>query len=435
MRTIFWLWAILFIPFLAPAQQITFDEYRRRADACLEREDYACAVQNYERALRIRENDAHCTEGLSKATQALKKPKLPKAKPSKPVANNPKPSTTAPPAIRAFLLVTTDLPVHVYVNGGTRQFVSPNDIAKKLPLDAGANLVVVKPTDGGSDGFEKTVTVRESGNQLLKINLLEERLAAEKQSKPNVLQPPTNALVNTSPKKEENPPKNYAPTPKTDALSEELSRLMVAVKGGTFQMGSKDEKPIHTVVLNDFYISKYEVTQRQWRNIMGTLPKKLTNNGCNDCPIEQVSWNEVQEFIKKLNLRTGQNFRLPTEAEWEYAARGGTQKSKNTVELKDAGWYRSNSGKKTHPVGQKLPNELGLYDMLGNVWEWCQDWYDPNFYAKSPVNNPVNVAEEKYRVIRGGSLDSGADATTLTTRDGYKPASDNGYVGFRLVHN
>ncbi len=447
MKTVFRLWVVLFIPFLAYSQQITFNEYRRRADKCLEQGNYTCAGQNYERALRIRENDAHCINGLTKATQALNhpaKPKLPKPKPQKssaPLIKNPSP---AAPFVNAFLLVQTDLPVYIIINGGARYFVSPTDIAKKLPLDVGANIVSVKPADGGTDGYENTVTVNQSGNKLFKVKLLEERKAAQERQKPKPVQEetlrPTNAVVNNAPPKNELPAKKEETAVKEDLLAHEFSRLMVLVKGGNFQMGGEREKPIHPVMLHDFYISKYEVTQRQWRTVMGTLPKKLTNVGCNDCPVEQVSWNEVQEFLNKLTQRTGIKYRLPTEAEWEYAARGGQTKAgegytSGPVPLKDAGWYRANSSKKTHPVGQKMPNALGLYDMQGNVWEWCRDWFSTDYYSKSPVNNPVNLDEEKYRVIRGGSLDTDSEAASLTSRDGYKPDNNNGYVGFRLVRD
>ncbi|MFN4257335.1 MAG: SUMF1/EgtB/PvdO family nonheme iron enzyme, partial [Saprospiraceae bacterium] len=175
----------------------------------------------------------------------------------------------------------------------------------------------------------------------------------------------------------------------------------IFVQGGTFQMGctnepqdcDDDEKPVHSVTLADFYIGKYEVTQKQWRDIMGSNPSYFKN--CDNCPVENVSWDDVQEFLKKLNAKyPGKNYRLPTEAEWEYAARGGQQSKGHQYAGSDnlglVAWYNGNSGNKTHPVGERKANELGLYDMSGNVWEWCWDLYDPEVYGS-------------YRIFRGGS--------------------------------
>ncbi len=223
-------------------------------------------------------------------------------------------------------------------------------------------------------------------------------------------------------------------------LSEADLPEMVLVQGGRFQMGSedggKDEKPVHTVELDDFYVSKYEVTQKQWREVMGENPSEFKN--CDDCPVEQVSWEDVQEFLKKLNAQTGQNYRLPTEAEWEYAARGG-QKSQGyeyagSNDLDKVAWYDGNSGYKTHPVGQKQPNELGLYDMSGNVWEWCQDAYDADFYGTSAARqrNPINNGNlDSNRCVRGGSWYLNNDCRS-SYRGYYNPRYDFDNLGFRL---
>jgi len=214
---------------------------------------------------------------------------------------------------------------------------------------------------------------------------------------------------------------------------------MVYVEGGTFQMGSNDgdgdEKPVHTVTLDGFYIAKYPVTQKQWRAVMGSNPSYFS--GCDNCPVESVSWNEVQEFIRKLNQMTGKQYRLPTEAQWEFAARGGNKSrgyiysGSNTIG--EVTWYWDKPGSKTHPVGQKKPNELGIYDMSGNVWEWCADRYNGDYYANSPRYNPENkTATSYYPVGRGGSWHSKPGGCRATRRR-HSPVSPNFNLGFRLV--
>ena len=215
---------------------------------------------------------------------------------------------------------------------------------------------------------------------------------------------------------------------------------MVFVKGGMFTMGAtseqgsdadSDETPTHSVTLSDFYIGKYEVTQAQWRAVMGNNPSYFKGD---NLPVECVSWNDIQKFIKKLNAQTGKNFRLPTEAEWEYAARGGNQsrgyKYSGSNDRNNA-WYKDNSSSKTHPVGQKQPNELGIYDMSGNVWEWCQDWYGS--YSSSSQTNPTGPSSGSYRVLRGGSWYSNARYCRVSSRDGYRADISINSYGFRLV--
>ncbi|HZK08741.1 MAG TPA: SUMF1/EgtB/PvdO family nonheme iron enzyme [Bacteroidales bacterium] len=230
---------------------------------------------------------------------------------------------------------------------------------------------------------------------------------------------------------------------------------MVFVKGGTFTMGCTseqsncrgDEKPTHQVTLSDFYIGKYEVTQKQWREVMGastSFSNPSYNTGCDNCPVEMVSWNDVQEFIKKLNQKTGKKYRLPTEAEWEYAARGGAksdvERSRN-ADFKYAGsnnidevaWYRENSGMRTHPVGQKKPNELGIYDMTGNVWEWCSDWHGR--YGNVDKSNPLGASSGSSRVLRGGSWHFDTKYCRLSYRGNYNPDNPGNNSGFRLARS
>lgn len=223
---------------------------------------------------------------------------------------------------------------------------------------------------------------------------------------------------------------------------------MVLVPGGTFQMGSSegdDNKPVHIVTVSDFYIGKYEVTQAQWRAIMNSstsIGEPSYFNSCDDCPVEQVSWNDVQFFLQKLNQITGKKFRLPTEAEWECAARGGPNSNLSGVDgyiyagsntISDVAWHDGNSIGKTHPVGQKKPNELGIYDMTGNVWEWCADWYESDYYKNCPANNPQGPSSGTYRVNRGCSLDYHASSCSVAVRARNAPDGRSRIIGFRLV--
>ncbi|MEN6422232.1 MAG: formylglycine-generating enzyme family protein [Smithella sp.] len=203
---------------------------------------------------------------------------------------------------------------------------------------------------------------------------------------------------------------------------------MIFVKGGCFQMGDTvgggeaDEKPVHQVCLSNFYMGKYEVTQGQWQQIMGNNPSHFSSCGDN-CPVEKVSWNDVQDFIRRLNSQTGKNYRLPTEAEWEYAARSGgkSEQYSGGADVDSVAWYDGNSGRKTHPVGQKKPNGLGLHDMSGNVWEWCQDWYSDKYYSQSNRDNPSGPSSGSNRVLRGGSWfngDARARGDSLRDRSG-----------------
>ena len=216
---------------------------------------------------------------------------------------------------------------------------------------------------------------------------------------------------------------------------------MVAVKGGTFTMGAtseqgsdaeSDEKPTHSVTLSDYYIGEFEVTQELWEAVMGSNPSSF--NGSN-LPVETVSWDDSQEFITKLNGLTGKNFRLPTEAEWEYAARGGNRsggyKYSGSNNINDVAWYDNNSGSKTHAVGTKSPNELGIYDMSGNVYEWCQDWYGS--YSSGSQTNPQGPSSGSYRVNRGGSWISNARSCRVSNRYNNAPVNRNDYLGLRLA--
>ncbi|PXY01789.1 formylglycine-generating enzyme family protein [Marinifilum breve] len=229
---------------------------------------------------------------------------------------------------------------------------------------------------------------------------------------------------------------------------------MVLVEGGTYDLavGFKKEgdnvvDKHYNVTLDDFYIGKHEVTQAQWLDIMGTKPKGFVGG---NMPANNVSKAEVLEFIKKLNAKTGENYRLPTEAEWIYAARGGNQTKGFTYsgsnDLDEVAWHKNNSGMKAHPVGEKLANELGLYDMTGNVWEWCSDTYEDTgrlAYDNTTVTNPKNE-KGVFIVSRGGAFNLEWEGFFSinplnhpfwrgTNRNVNHPESNFESIGFRLA--
>ena len=242
----------------------------------------------------------------------------------------------------------------------------------------------------------------------------------------------------TKPAPRRNNTSHSGSTSSTVSLSAELNKLinnMVYVSGGTFIMGgdeSSDQTPTHSVTLSSYYICKYEVTQALWRAVMGSNPSKFKGD---NLPVEQVSWNDCQTFINRLNNYTGRNFRLPTEAEWEFAARGGNYsrhyKYSGSNYISDVAWYCDNSGNRTHPVGTKQANELGLYDMSGNVWEWCSDWYGS--YSSYSQSNPTGATSGFGRVERGGNWCGLARYCCSSHRSYYAPGNSFDDLGLRLV--
>ena len=313
-------------------------------------------------------------------------------------------------------LQTTPARATIYIDG-KEMGISPN-ILKNILI--GERTITLK-----KDGYEtvtKIITIEEGKVQPEKFSLIKKT----EQQPIAVTQPQENkaTIVN-----------GYTETIKG------LNLQMVYVEGGTFTMGAtpeqggdaeSDEKPSHKVTLSSYYIGKYEVTQAQWRAIMGKNPSYFTGD---NNPVERVSWHEAQEFCKKLSELTGKNYRMPTEAEWEYAARGGNKskgyKYSGSNTIGDVAWYESNSDSKTHPVGQKQPNELGIYDMSGNVWEWCSDRFGS--YTSSPQTNPTGPTSGSRRVSRGGCWYGDANYCRVLFRGGSSPDSRYGNLGFRLA--
>ena len=283
----------------------------------------------------------------------------------------------------------------------------------------------------GYESEEGTVKLKASAPSNLQITLTKEAMAMQQSTvpQPAVAQQP---VVQT-------------PVTNGDIISipvkDGISIDMVRVEAGTFTMGATsemkdpwdDEKPAHQVTLtNDYYIGKYEVTQALWQAVMGNNPSNFKGD---NLPVENVSWKDCQKFLSKLNNTTGKSFRLPTEAEWEYAARGG-KKSRGyqysgSNNISDVAWYEDNSGSKTHTVGSKQANELGIYDMSGNVWEWCHDW--KGSYSSSSQVNPTGANSGSDRVLRGGSWYNTARLCRSSCRFSSAPDDRNGRLGLRLI--
>ncbi|MGF1861671.1 formylglycine-generating enzyme family protein [Photobacterium profundum] len=248
-------------------------------------------------------------------------------------------------------------------------------------------------------------------------------------------------------------------TENQNPLLTSIMKNMVHVEGGHFKMGSNNEsaslaeQPRHSVTVNSFYIDKYEVTQKLFETVMGSSNSYFSGD---DFPVNNLSWQQANYFIEQLNKQTGKNFRLPTEAEWEYAAQGGN-KTKNHIysgsdNIADVAWYADNANNKAHPVGMKHPNELGLYDMTGNVGEFVIDTYEENFYSRltdnrnssqtpsennHSTNNPANIIDSKhplaYKSVRGGSYSYAANESENYRRDSASQTAIMADMGLRLV--
>ncbi|MCV2361689.1 formylglycine-generating enzyme family protein [Paucibacter sp. TC2R-5] len=217
---------------------------------------------------------------------------------------------------------------------------------------------------------------------------------------------------------------------------------MVLIPSGSFNMGSTaspSEQPVHTVKLRSFLLGKYEVTQAEWQAVMGKNPSANTSCG-RRCPVERVTWNQAQEFLKRLNSRTGLNFRLPSEAEWEYAARAGQDtpaQDEAFQTLKNFAWYNGNSGGEAHPVGQKIPNPFGLHDMQGNVWEWVEDAQYDNYQGAHPAGlaRQVSSPKQEKRILRGGSYFDNPKSLRTSHRNADEPDAVYVFFGLRVARD
>ena len=337
-------------------------------------------------------------------------------------------SNSSQPSQQSQTLTIRYTPTNATVLVDNKMVKGTNGVAQTtLPVGQHSYIVFCN----GYESEEGMVKLKASAPSNLQITLTKEAEATQQSivSQPTVAQQPAaQPTVANS---------NNISIPVKDGINID----MVHVKAGTFTMGATPEmedpldkeKPTHIVTLtNDYYIGKYEVTQALWKAVMGSNPSEFKGE---NLPVEMISWDECQEFISKLNRITGKVFRLPSEAEWEYAARGGKksmgyQYSGNN-NLSDVAWYTNNSSSKTHAVGIKHPNELGIYDMSGNVSEWCQDWYGK--YSATSQTNPTGAMSGSDRVFRGGSWRSIAWFFRLSFRFEVAPSYRNSNLGLRLV--
>ena len=273
--------------------------------------------------------------------------------------------------------------------------------------------------------------------------------------KPIAKTPGKETVKQTTPKSQNQNQVNQAPPPRSNNVqqpqvasptsSQVLMEMlkMIKVEGGTFQMGSNDpnhyidERPVHAVILRGFSMSQFEITQKLWRAVMDGFPEGFKNTNCDNCPMNFVSWHEIQTFLTKLNQKTGKKYRLPTEAEWEYAAKGGTTKGSYSFsgsnDIQKVAWFADNADGKIHTVGSKVANDLGFNDLTGNVQEWCQDFYSETYYKSSAPNNPINTQTAEGCVVRGGSWNDSAEENRMTLRIPENPATKSEKIGFRVV--
>jgi formylglycine-generating enzyme required for sulfatase activity len=337
----------------------------------------------------------------------------------------------------AKLKVMSNLECVMYVDEEECANIVANKL-KKIPLKPGEYMLKFESVENAADCVEEDEFIMPDKDKLYKVDLLskkQERLERERREREEKERQKRERLERERRERREREAQG-------EFEVKGVKFKMVKVEGGTFMMGATEEqgtdafdreKPVHQVTLSDYYIGETVVTQELWKAVMGNNPSKFT--GDNERSVEMVSWEEAQEFIEKLNRETGREFRLPTEAEWEYAARGGNKsqgyKYSGSDNLDEVAWYRVNSGDKTHPVKEKKSNEIGLYDMSGNVWEWCQDWFGK--YSRDAQLNPQGSSKGAYRVARGGSWFHDARFCRVSYRGDCAQMLHYFNLGFRLV--
>ena len=305
------------------------------------------------------------------------------------------------------------------------------------------NRIGLSPVQGGTVDVNASssnyfIVIRDNGNILVCLNGKEYPMRSVNNSATQTTYDQLARTLNNP----STPTNNNSSTSNRTFTVNGVSFTMVYVQGGTFTMGATSEqgsdafdweKPTHRVTLSSYMIGQTEVTQALWQAVMGNNPSKY--KGDSRRPVEKVSWNDCQEFLSKLNSLTGQHFRLPTEAEWEFAARGGVNsrgyKYSGSNTLGNVAWYGANSSSTTHPVGTKQSNELGIYDMSGNVWEWCNDWYGD--YSSGSQTNPQGPSSGSRRVLRGGSWYDDTGGCRVSIRSGINPDIRDNFNGLRLA--
>ncbi len=351
-----------------------------------------------------------------------------------------------PPVVKKDRRLENYAKLKVKSNMDCRMYVDDEECAnivadklEKIPMKPGEYMLKFESVENATDCVEDDEFVMPDKDKLYKVDLLSKKQERETAEREERERRERERLEREQRERVEREKREREARGEVEVKGVKFK--MVYVEGGTFTMGATAEqgsdawgyeRPAHEVTLSDYYISETVVTQELWKAVMGNNPSNWKGD---KLPVERVSWEEAQEFIQKLNQEPGRTFRLPTEAEWEYAARGGKQskgyKYSGSDTIDEVAWYDRNSGGKTHPVKDMKANELGLYDMSGNVWEWCNDWYGE--YSSDAQPNPQGPTKGDYRMLRGGSWYSHAGDCRVSYRYYRKPSIQYNSVGFRLV--